>query len=147
MNQTIAKAIALNRNSPDIEDAELERSLFASGIDAHSAAWLVRLVPMACCRILFQNTGVKLSATFTERLSDGVLSEERLLADAPLWKEISAFVEAQVQKGILSGEDLLLLSGRSTEFDAIKQLLNTGSNLSEIATKSVIFLRTRDQAT
>jgi hypothetical protein len=62
---------------------------------------------------------------------NGKVSPERLLSSEPLWNEVVAFARYEAKLGV-SREDLFTIAGRSAEFDAVNQMLNSGSNLSDI---------------
>ena len=47
-------------------------------------------------------------------------------ASEPLWNAAIVFATAEIERG-KKGRDLLLIAGRSAEFDAVNKLLNTGA--------------------
>lgn len=132
LNEDISRALAVFRNSPAAGENELFQSLVRIGIDRRCAKRLVVFIPMVYCRMLLSASGARFSNSFRKRLADGSLSSEELLSADPFWEPVITFAKADMERGITK-EDLLLLAGRSAEFDAANQLLNRGSKLEDIA--------------
>jgi hypothetical protein len=137
MNDLISKAVATLRRSPSSGDAEIHRSLVAEGFEPALAARLVEFLPIAYCRVLFENSGVRFSDSFLRRPAVGE-SSERLLSSDPVWGEVIAFARDEVERGV-SRNDLLAVAGRGAEFDALNQMLNKGSNLRDIILTPMLF--------
>jgi hypothetical protein len=131
MDDLISKAVAAFRNSPNRGDADIHRMLVADGLKPAVAARLVEFLPMAYCRLLFESSGVRFSVTFQRRFPDGQISEERLLSSEPVWNESLEFVRRELKSDV-SSADLLAVAARSSEFDAINQLSNGGSDLGNV---------------
>jgi hypothetical protein len=138
MNAVIAEAVTIFREFPNASDEEILRRLVATGRERVMAARLVEFVPMAYCRVLLADSGVKFSDGFQRKLCDGGISAKRLLVEEPLWAEVLSFAESERRAGV-SGEALLVIAARSAEFDAVNQLLNKGSKLENIATTPIQF--------
>jgi hypothetical protein len=132
LNADILQALVVLRSSPVGGESEIFQKLVEIGIERRCAARLVVFIPMAYCRVLLSAKGVQFSNSFRQRLPDGTLSSEELLSSDPFWEPVLTFAKADVQRGIAK-EDLLLLAGRSAEFDAANQLLKRGSKLEDIA--------------
>jgi hypothetical protein len=85
METAIAKAVALFRNSPELDDEQAYRALVDAGIDRKLAARLVELVPMAYCRVLLEHTGARFPETFQRHRNDGTISPALPLKCEPVW--------------------------------------------------------------
>jgi hypothetical protein len=131
MNDDIRRVLTVLRNSPDLDDSEVYRQLVADGVEGQAASRLVLFLPMIYCRLLLAGSGARFSDTFRSRLSDGTLSLEGRLIDEQSWNEAMEFAQAEIASGV-SGTDLLVVAGRSAEFDAANQLLNHGSKLEDL---------------
>jgi hypothetical protein len=139
----ISKTVSAFRSSPNSSDAEIHRMLVADGIKPAVAARLVEFVPMAYCRLLLERSGARFPDTFRRLLPDGRLSAEKRLSSEPIWDVVSEFARNEARVGISSG-DLLVVAGRSAEFDAANRLLNKGANLKDVAFTSVVLTWTED---
>ena len=138
MNPVIAEAVTIFREFPNASDVEVLRRLVATGCERVMAARLVEFVPMAYCRLLLADSGVRFSGCFQRKLADGKLSAEQRLAANPLWAEAVSFAESEKKAGI-TGKALLVLAARSAEFDAANQLANQGSKLEDIVLMPTVF--------
>ena len=85
MNDIISRAVAAFRTSPGSGDVEIYRTLVADGIKSVVAARLVEFLPMAYCRIVLVETGVRFANTFQRKLANGNTSPEKLLSSEPIW--------------------------------------------------------------
>jgi len=132
MNPAIAKAVVILRELPNASDEEILRKLLAAGVERIVASRLVEFLPLAYSRLILSESGVRFCDRFQRKLADGSLSSERPLDSEPLWAEIVSFARSEKQSGI-TGDALLALAGRSSEFDAVNQLANRGSKLKDIA--------------
>jgi hypothetical protein len=131
LKRRISQAVSAFRTSPNMEDREVYQSLLADGVERQLAARLVEFLPIAYCRLILAESGPRFSTTFRRVLPDGTTCEQ-LLSSEPVWNAAIAFGRAEVERGA-SGEDLLAVAGRSAEFDAANQLLQSGSKLKDIA--------------
>jgi|SRR5215469_16961354 len=138
MNPFIVEAVAIFREFPNASDEEILSKLVALGCERLIAARLVEFVPMAYCRLLLADSGVRFSDRFQRKLADGSLSPERLLEAEPLWVEALSFAKAE-KRTEATGKALLAVAAHSSEFDAANQLANEGSKLKDIALMPVIF--------
>ena len=96
MNPVIGEAVAIFREFPNSSDEEILRKLVATGCDRLMAARLIEFVPMAYCRVLLADSGVRFSGCFQRKLADGRLSAEQRLAANSLWAEAVSFAEARI---------------------------------------------------
>src|SRR6185437_11323748 len=131
MNAVISRAVAIFRDSPNASDQEILRKLMVVGVDRVTASRLVEFLPMAYCRLLLADTGVKFCDRFKRKQADGRVSEERALNSEPLWAEALSFAKAE-KRDEVNARALLVIAARSSEFDAVNQLANRGSKLNEI---------------
>jgi hypothetical protein len=138
MNPVMSQVVANFREFPNVSDEEILRKLVAVGIERAIAARLVEFVPMAYCRLIFADSGIRFSECFRRKLADGSLSAERPLDSEPLWGEAISFASAEKQRGV-SGRALLTVAARSSEFDAVNQLANQGSELKDIVLTTIVF--------
>ena len=65
MNEAIASALAIFRNSPELDDESVFRALVDRGIERSLAARIVEFLPIAYCRVLLLNSGVQFSNSRT----------------------------------------------------------------------------------
>jgi len=138
MNPVITDVVAIFREFPNASDDEVFRKLLAMGVERVIAARLVEFVPMAYCRLLLSDAGVRLCDRFQRKLPDGSLSPERLLGAEPLWAEVVSFAKAEKRTGV-TGKALVVVAAHSSEFDAANQLANQGSKLEDIVLMPVVF--------
>jgi hypothetical protein len=120
------------RDSPQLDDEGIYRTLVVAGMERQRAARLVEFLPTVYTRIVMSDSGVKFSDMYRRRLADGNISQDCRLADEPVWIGATEFALDEVKRG-LSRQDLFALAGRSPEFRAINNLLNHGSKLENIA--------------
>jgi hypothetical protein len=130
MNEVISKAVATLRSSPNLSDEDVYHALLHEGVDRQLAARLVELLPIAYCRLILADSGVRFSGTFRRILPDGTL-QERTFSSELVWNEATEFARAEVARGV-SGKDLLNIGGRSAEMHAVNLLLEKGSKLQNI---------------
>jgi len=135
----ISKAVAAMRSSPSSGDVEIFRTLVTDGLKPLVAARLVEFLPMAYCRLILRDSGVRFPNTFQRRLTNGTISSERLLSSEPVWNDAIAFARDEAKRGI-SREDLLVVAGRCAEFQAVNQMLNDGSQLKDIAVTPTVLM-------
>lgn len=139
MNDLISKAVALMRSSPSSGDPEIHRMLVTDGMKPALAARLVEFLPMAYCRLLLKDSGVRFPDTFQRRQATGKISSERFLSSEPIWKAVTTFAASEAERGI-SRDDLLSVAGRSAEFQALNQLLNKGAKLRNIVLTPTVLM-------
>ena len=137
MNPVIGEAVVIFREFPNSSDEEILRKLVATGCDRLMGARLIEFAPMAYCRVLLADSGVRFSGCYQRKLADGRLSAEQRLAANPLWAEAVSFAEAEKKSG-MTGKAVLVLAARSAEFDASNQLANQGSKLEDIVMKPTV---------
>jgi hypothetical protein len=131
LTEAISRAIALIRQSPQLDDAGIFTALVASGIEPKLASRLAVFIPMAYVHVLLTPTGAQLPQSFQRRLRNGDISEPQPLASEPVWNEALAFAQREVAEG-LAAEDILRMAGRTAELQAANQLLNRGAKLHDI---------------
>jgi hypothetical protein len=103
------------------------------------AARLVEFLPMAYCRLILADAGIRFSDRFQRKLADGGVSAERLLASEPLWAETLSFARSEKQGGA-TGAALLAIAARSSEYGAANQLAEKGSKLKDVVLTPTVFL-------
>jgi hypothetical protein len=138
MNAVISRAVGAFHRFPNASDEEIVSKLLAAGVDRSTASRLVEFLPMAYCRVVLADSGVKFCEHFQRRLADGKLSAERPLDSDPLWAATLSFAWAEKQSGV-SGESLLAVAAHSAEFDAVNQLANQGAKLDDIVLTPTVF--------
>jgi hypothetical protein len=126
----IATAVALLRTSPDLDDEALFAQLLGKGVERRTAARLIEFLPMAYTRIAIGNSGVRFPETFDRRLQDGT-TQQYSFSSEPIWLAALAYARSEAENGA-SRNELLAIAARSAEFDAIQQLLTSGSKLQHI---------------
>lgn len=129
MRDSIAKAVHLFRNAPELNDEEVFERLIAEGIERKLAASLLHFIPMVYVRILFERKKVRFSEFYEQQLPSGRKETRRLTAE-PVWIPTVEFARAEIGQGI-SAQDLLNVAGRSAEGDALNQALNRGNNIED----------------
>lgn len=138
MNAVISKAVATFREFPNASDEDILRKLISAGIARVVATRLVEFLPMAYCRLILADAGVRFCDHFQRKLEDGSLSAERQLDSDPLWAETLSFARAEKRSGV-SGALLLAVAARSSEFDAANRLANEGSKLTDVILTTTVF--------
>jgi len=126
--EAIAIALAIFRNSPQLDDKSAFRALVQRGIERSLAAHIVEFLPSAYCRVLFLNSGVQFSNSFTRTESPRKIQSFSWL---PIWVPFLAYAESEIRRGV-GRDELLMVAGRSAEFHAINQLLDQGSELKNV---------------
>jgi hypothetical protein len=134
----ISEAVAILREFPNASDEEILRKLLAAGVERVVASRLVEFLPLAYLRLILSDSGIRFCDRFQRKLADGSLSAECPLDSEPLWAEIVSFARSEKHSGI-TGDALLVIAGRSSEFDAVNQLANRGSKLNEIVLTPTVF--------
>jgi hypothetical protein len=134
-----AQAVALLRSRTDLGDVAIYRDLAGHGVERPIAARLVEFLPMVYCRLIFLKSGLRFPETYRRALSDGTYSPPISLSSDTLWNEAKEFAETEIKSGV-NGERLLAIAGRSAEFDAANQLLNSGSKLEDIKLTEPVLL-------
>jgi hypothetical protein len=138
MNPVIAEAVTIFREFPNASDVEILSRLVEMGCERVMVARLVEFIPMAYCRVLLADSGVRFSDSFRRKLSEGSLSANRLLEKEPLWAEVVSFAKAERRAGV-TGKALLVVAAHSAEFNGVNQLANQGSKLEHIVLTPIIF--------
>lgn len=131
LSDTISKAVDTLRSGANLEDVTVFRQLVKLGIDRRIAARLIEFLPMVYCRLILTKSALQFPESYRRISADGTFSPPIQLTTEPLWNEAMAFAKAEVGSG-KKGRDLLLIAGRSAEFDAANKLLNTGAKLEHI---------------
>jgi hypothetical protein len=131
LRQRVFQVASAFRQAPNLEDKEIYQALLAEGVERQLAAGLVEFLPIAYCRLILADSGLRFSTTFRRVLSDGTIREQPFSSE-PVWNAAVAFARAEVERGA-TPKDLLAVAGRSAEFDAANQLLHSGSKLKDIA--------------
>jgi hypothetical protein len=131
MHPEITKAVSVFRDSPDMEDEQIYRTLVKEGVGRRLAARLVEFLPGAYCRAILEDTGARFSDTFQRIQKDGTISREIALSSEPVWAAALEFARREIRQG-LSRDEKLRLAGRSAEFQAANDLLRRGSRLEHL---------------
>ena len=126
--EAIALALAIFRNTPQLDDKSAFRALVQRGIERSLAAHIVEFLPSAYCRVLFLKSGVQFANSFTRTESPRKIQSFSWL---PIWVPFLAYAESEVRRGV-GRDELLMVAGRSAEFHAINQLLDKGSELRNV---------------
>jgi len=134
VNEAIASALTIFRTSPELDDESVFRALVGEGIERSLAAHIVEFLPLAYCRVLFLNSGVRFSDSFTRSTSPPKMHSFSLL---PEWVFFLAHAESEIRRGA-TRQEILMVAGRSAEFQAINQLLDRKAELKNIVLTSVM---------
>ena len=121
----ISHAVTLLRQSQEKDDHTLFVDLVRTGVSRQLAARLVEFLPMAYCRVMLEDAGIQFSNSYRRAAQTGILDAD------PMWSAAYNFAANEVRRGI-PRSDLLAISGRSAEFQAINELLNKGSKLCDV---------------
>jgi len=138
MKAVISEAVAILREFPNASDEEILHKLLAAGVERVVASRLVEFLPAAYSRLILSDSGVMFCDGFKRKMADGSLSAERPLDSEPLWAETVSFTRSEKHSGV-SGDALLVVAGRSAEFDAVNQLANRGAKLKDIVLTPTVF--------
>lgn len=128
MNEAIATALTIFRNSPDLDDESVFRALVHKGVERSLAARIVEFLPIAYCRVLLRKSGVQFSNSF---IRVGSPLETQSLSSIPLWSSLVAYAESEPGRGATS-QQILMVAGRSAEFQAINEMLDTKAELKNL---------------
>ena len=128
MNEAIATALSIFRDSPGLDDERVFRALVDRGVERLLAARIVEFLPIAYCRVLLLNSGVQFSNSFARAASPLKIQS---LSCEPAWIFFLAYAESEIREGVARPE-LLLVAGRSAEFHAINQMLDKGAELKNL---------------
>jgi hypothetical protein len=128
MNEAIARALTIFRGSPGLDDEGVFRALVNQGVERLLAARLVEFLPIAYCRVLLLNSGVRFSNSFARAVSP--LKIQSLSCES-VWIPFLAYAESEIREGVARRE-ILMVAGRSAEFHAINQMLDKGAELKNV---------------
>ena len=128
MNEAIASALTIFRNSPALDDEGVFRALVDKGVERSLAARIVEFLPIAYCRVLFLNSGVQFSNSFTRGTSPLKMHS---FSFVPEWVFFLAYAESEIRPGAMN-QEILMVAGRRAEFHAINQLLDKKSELKNV---------------
>src|SRR5258708_23542360 len=99
MNGCLSKAVALFRNSPNMEDDEIYVALIHQSVESRIAARLAEFVPLRYGRGLLAHSGVPFSDSFTRRLSNGKVSAPQFLSSCPVRHASLAYARSEIATG------------------------------------------------
>jgi hypothetical protein len=136
MNEAIVSALKIFRESPELDDESVFRALVDRGVERSIAARIVEFLPIAYCRVLLLNSGVQFSNSFVRAASPLKI---RSLASVPVWIPFLAYAESEIRGGTARRE-MLMVAGRSAEFQAINQMLDKGAKLQSVVLTTVSLL-------
>jgi hypothetical protein len=128
VNEAIASDLTIFRNSPELNDESVFRALVDQGVERWLAARIVEFLPIAYCRVLLLNSRVQFSKSFTRATSPLKLQS---LSCIPVWIPLLAYAESEIRGGTTSHE-VLIVAGRSAEFQAINQMLHKKAELKNL---------------
>jgi len=129
VNEAIATALTVFRESPELDDESVFRALVDRGVERSLAARIVEFLPIAYCRVLLVKSGVRFSNSFARA---GSPLRMQSFSCEPVWIPFLAYAESEIRDGEASRE-ILTVAGRSAEFQAINQMLNKGAELKNLA--------------
>ncbi len=112
------------------EDIEIFNILILQGIDKNIAKKIIQFVPLAFCRVILESSGIVFSNYYQVSEYNGEISELRPLQDEEVFNEAIAIAIANSSS--LCGDELLVIAGRSAEFNVINELLNEGAFMNEL---------------
>jgi hypothetical protein len=136
MNEAIASALTIFRKSPELDDESVFRALIDRGVERSTAARIVEFLPIAYCRVLLLNSGVQFSNTFVRAASPLKIQS---LSFEPVWIPFLAYAESEIRGGTARRE-MLMVAGRSAEFQAINRMLDEGAELKNVALTTISLL-------
>jgi|ERR1700722_3116181 hypothetical protein len=136
VNEAIARALTIFRESPELDDEGAFRALIDRGVERSIAARIVEFLPIAYCRVLLLNSGVQFSNSFVRAASPLKIQS---LSSEPLWIFFLASAESELRGGTARRE-MLMVAGRSAEFQAINQMLDKGAELKNVALPTISLL-------
>jgi hypothetical protein len=143
MREIIAKAVKIYRTAR-MDDDEVYKRLVADGVDRNIAGRLVEFLPLAYGRIFFTDSGAKFSESYLRVDKHGhLLPDEQPLASVPIWNEIIAFAQSEIDNGT-DKVDLFFVAFNSSEFQAIVDCLKKGEKPSDLVFSPPMFLHPED---
>jgi len=128
MNEAIASALKIFRESPELDDENVFRALVDRGVERSLAARIVEFLPIAFCRVLLLNSGVQFSNSVVRAASPRKIQS---LSCEPVWIPFLAYAESEIRGGGARRE-MLMVARRSAEFQAINQMLDKGAELKNL---------------
>jgi hypothetical protein len=128
VNEAIAAALTILRESPELDDESVFRALVDQGVERSLAARIVEFLPVAYCRVLLAKSGVRFSNSFVRAASPLKLQS---LSSESVWIPFLAYAESEIREGAASRE-ILIVAGRSAEFQAINQMLEKKAELKNL---------------
>ena len=134
MNEGIASALTIFRNSPELDDESVFQALVDKGVDRSLAARIVEFLPIAYCRVLLVKSGVQFSNSFTRA---GSPLKVQSLSSVAIWVPLLAYAEANIREGATS-QEILMVAGRSAEFQAVNQLLDKKAELKNLVLTPIL---------
>jgi hypothetical protein len=134
VNEAITKCLTIFRSSPELDDQSVFRELVEKGIQRSLAARVVEFLPIAYCRLLLLKSGVQFSDTFTRSASPLKIQS---LSSEPVWVSLLAYAESEIREGATS-QDILMVAGRSAEFQAINKMLDKKAELKNIVLTPIL---------
>ena len=134
MNAAIASALTIFRNSPELDDESVFWALVDSGVERSLAASIFEFLPSAYCRVLLLKSGVRFSNSFIRAASP--LKTQSLSAE-PVWVPLLAYAESEIRGGATS-QEIMMVAGRSAEFQAINQMLHKKAELKNIVLTPIL---------
>jgi hypothetical protein len=136
VNEAIARALKIFRESPELDDEGAFRALIDRGVERSIAARIVEFLPIAYCRVLLLNSGVQFSNSFVRAASPLKIQS---LSSEPVWIFCLAYAESEIRGGTARRE-MLMVAGRSAEFQAINQMLEKGAEPKNVALTTISLL-------
>ena len=118
------------RQYPDAEDEELFRKLIARGHEREIVARAIEFLPIAYVRLMFESRGVEFEGSY-DRATPSQGTHTSLFTDDPIWHAAIEFARQETAEG-LAAEAIIKVAGRSSELDAINQLLKRGTKMGNI---------------
>jgi hypothetical protein len=138
MSETIAKAVQIFRAYPKEGDYEIFRRLINKGIERNVAARLVEFIPCAYVRILLVNSGVVFNDLYQRMDKNGHISPQQPLTSMPLWNEIVAYAQSELQEGIPQ-QSIFIIASHSAEYNYFSNLLKNGGKPEGFRTSPLLF--------
>jgi hypothetical protein len=134
VDEAIAIALEIFRNSADLDDESVFQAVVDKGVERSLASRIVEFLPIAYCRVLFINSGVQFSNSFTRGMSPLKIQSLSLV---PEWVFFLAYAEREIRRGATK-QELLMVAGRSAEFQAVNRMLNKKAELKNIVLSPIV---------
>ena len=133
------KAIDLVADARELNDEEMENLLIEQGFQEDDAFWLTRFIPAAYARAWLEPEGLTFHDDFDVMKVDTREAISMKFSQQAIWKSVFRNAKKELATGIDKNR-LISIAGRSSEYHAVRDLLNQNSGLKDVRLTKLILL-------